>query len=324
MCVNANDPLLIGISSCLLGERVRYDGGHKLDAFVSQTLQPFAQFKSFCPEMAIGLGVPREPIRLVINSQHEFYPNELRVLATRNPELDFTDELRECARSQQDWLQQLDAYIFKKDSPSCGVQRVKVFKDGHPGREGGTGIFADTVMRNNPLLPVEEEGRLNDARLRENFIQRLYVYREWKALRRGGLSAGKLVQFHSRLKYVLMSRSQTLYRELGRKMANIPADLQPFAEDYIAATMSGLKKVSSRKNHVNVLQHLQGYLKTKLDGDDKQALAKLIHDYREQKIPLIVPITLLRHYFRKHSDDYIAKSWYLNLYPDELALLNNI
>lgn len=316
--------LAIGVSSCLLGERVRYDGGHKRDSFILDKLAPFAEFKSFCPEMHIGLGVPREPIRLVMNTREGEYQHQIRVVGTKNSTLDVTDKLRACARTQQSWIGDLDAYIFKKDSPSCGMERVKFYKDGHPVRNGGTGIFAQGVMQNNPLLPVEEEGRLNDLRLRENFIQRIYIYREWKQLCASGLDAGKLVGFHSRIKYVLMSRSQKLYRELGRTVANMPRELSGFAEAYIAAVMEGLKKVATRKNHVNVLQHIQGYLKENIEREDKQELAQVINDYRIEKVPLVVPLALLRHYFRKHPDRYIANSWYISLYPDTLALQNSL
>lgn len=316
--------LAIGVSSCLLGERVRYDGGHKRDSFILDKLASVADFKSFCPEMSIGLGVPREPIRLVMNTREGAFQNQIRVVGTKNPELDVTEKLQASAQAQQHWIADLDAYLFKKDSPSCGMERVKFYKDGHPSRSGGTGLYALTVMQNNPLLPVEEEGRLHDLRLRENFIQRVYVYREWKQLCVSGLTASKIIAFHSRIKYVLMSRSQKLYRELGRMVANIPKDLSVFADSYIAAVMTGLKKVATRKNHVNVLQHIQGYLKEKIGSDDKQELAHLINDYRIEKIPLIVPLTLLRHYFRKHPDDYIARSWYISLYPEELALQNSL
>lgn len=316
--------LAIGVSSCLLGERVRFDGGHKRDAFILGKLAAFVEFKGFCPEMNIGLGVPREPIRLVMSTRPGEYQNQIRVVGTKNPALDVTEKLRASAHDQQNWIAELDAYIFKKDSPSCGMERVKFYKDGHPVRSGGVGLFAETVMQNNPLLPVEEEGRLNDSRLRENFVQRIYIYREWKKLCASGLSAGKLVAFHSRIKYVLMSRSQKLYRELGRMVANIPRDLAGFSELYIHAVMQGLKKVATRKNHVNVLQHIQGYLKERIDSDDKQELAKLIDDYRVEKVPLVVPLTLLRHYFRKHPDDYIANSWYVSLYPEALGLQNSL
>ncbi len=315
----ASEKIQLGISSCLLGEKVRFDGGHKKDGFIVNHLAPFCEFQGFCPEMAIGLGVPRETIRLVMNEDEE-----IRVVGTKNPDLDVTDKLHRSASEQQGWVQDLQGYIFKKDSPSCGMERVKFYKNNHPMRKGGVGQFAAVIMQNNPLLPIEEEGRLNDYPLRENFFQRVYIYREWQMLSQN-LTPRGLVEFHSRIKYVLMSRSQTLYRELGRVIANIPKKgLREFAENYMAQVMQGLKKVSTRKNHVNVLQHIQGYLKKHIESDDKFELNALIDEYRRHKIPLIVPLTLLRHHFRKNPDDYIANSWYLNLYPDEMGLRNNI
>lgn len=316
--------IILGISSCLLGENVRFDGGHKRDAFILEKLNSFASFKSFCPEMSIGLGVPREPIRLVMNTSDGEYQNAIRVVGTKNPQLDVTDKLQSCAEQQQAWLHNLDGYILKKDSPSCGMDRVKYYKDGHPVRTGGVGIFAKTLMHNNPLLPVEEEGRLNDLRLRENFIQRVYIYHHWKLLTESSLNARALVNFHSRIKYVLMSRSQKLYKELGQKIANIPKDINNFSHQYILSVMSGLQKVASRKNHVNVLQHIQGYLKKNLDSEDKRGFVQVIGDYREGRVPLVVPLTLLQHYFRKYPDSYIANSWYVSLYPEELALRNSL
>ncbi len=325
MTSDKNEKIYLGVSSCLLGEKVRFDGGHKQDTFILKKLAPFAEFKSFCPEVSIGLGIPREPIRLVMNTQSGVHAEQIRVVGTKNESLDVTEKLQHCAESQQSWLQNLDGYIFKKDSPSCGVERVKLYKDGHPTRQGGVGQFSYVVMQNNPLLPVEEEGRLNDARLKENFVQRVYIYKCWKMMVKKGLKAKDLIAFHSRIKYVLMSRSQKDYRELGRLISDLKKEeLETLSEKYIRSVMGVLKKVSSRKNHVNVLQHIQGYLKQDIESNDKQELAKLIHDYRESKIPLIVPLTLLRHYFRKHPDGYIEQSWYLKLYPDELGLQNTI
>ena len=326
----------LGVSSCLLGEKVRFDGGHKRNDFVVSQLNQFFEFKSFCPEMSIGLGVPREPIRLVLDvdenvkgSVEEITKDELhqklRVVGTKNPALDVTKDLTQCAQEQQSWIESVYGYILKKDSPSCGMERVKYYKNDHPQRSDGRGVFAATMMRNNPLLPVEEEGRLNDARIRENFVLRVYTWHRWKALVESGITAKKIVEFHSRQKFLLMSRSQKLYRELGRLVSNIPKEtLQDFADEYIAALMSGLKVIATRKNHVNVLHHIQGYLKDDIDGDDKQEIVKVIGDYRNRLVPLVVPVTLLRHYFRKNPDDYIGNSWYLSPYPDELGLQNNL
>ncbi len=306
----------IGVSSCLLGENVRFDGGHKHQKLLTGTLSEFFEFRSFCPEMSIGLGVPREPIRIVLEGEPEQLSS--RVIGTKNPSLDVTEKLHNCAEAQQAWLQEMCGYIFKKDSPSCGMERVKAYHKEHPMRKG-VGAFAQQVMENNPLLPCEEEGRLNDIHLRENFIERVYVFYRWKNLLREGLSAKALIDFHSRHKFIIMSHSQKHYRELGRLMSNIPKQaLTAFADSYIAQLMAALKKPASRKNHINVLQHLQGYLRPHLDGEDKKEMLKAIEHCRKKNGTLTVPRTLLRHYFRKFPDPYVAKSHYLAPYPDEL------
>jgi Uncharacterized conserved protein len=276
----------------------------------------FFEFSAFCPEVNIGLGIPRAPIRIVLEGSEE--QPEQRVVGVKNPEKEYTQELTGCADAQQHWVAELCGYIFKKDSPSCGMERVKAWRNDHPTRKG-TGLFAQQLIKNNPLLPCEEEGRLNDLHLRENFVERVYVYSRWKQLAEEGITAQKLVQFHSRHKFIILSHNQKKYRELGQLMSNIPKnDLDAFANNYISQVMAVLKKPATRKNHINVLQHLQGYLRPNLDGDDKKELLQAIEICRTKDGPLTVPRTLLRHYFRKFPDEYIARSYYLQPYPDEL------
>ncbi len=309
----------VGISSCLLGERVRFDGGHKGHSYISGTLGEYFEFKPFCPELAIGLGVPRKPIRLKRDSN-----KEIRCVEIENNDKDYTDKLTQCANEQTRWQDSLCGYILKKDSPSCGMERVKIWDDVMPIREG-VGIYAKQLMENFPYLPVEEEGRLGDAILRENFVQRVFVMRRWHALTAEGLTVGKLVDFHARHKLIIMSREQTAYRKLGQLVASTGKhNLQENAVDYLNQLMSALKIRATRKNQVNVLQHIQGYLKNCLDRDDKQELVQTIENYRVGLVPLVVPITLLNHFFRKHPNDYISNSWYMKPYPSELCLQNAI
>ncbi len=306
----------IGISSCLLGENVRFDGGHKRDAYITGTLSEYFDFVPFCPEMGIGLGVPRQTIQLVKIDK------TIRCVGVKNPELDVTEQLREYAQLHREQHAQLCGYIFKKDSPSCGIAKVKVYNKTVPQREG-IGIYAQEMMRNNPLLPVEDEGRLGDAKLRENFIQRVYVLHRWKQLLAEGLTPKSLTNFHARHKLIIMSHAD--YRELGQLLAGLSKDnLQEVAERYILLLMQLLKIVVSRKNHVNVLQHIQGYLKKELTPDDKAELCELIERYRQGEVPLVVPLTLLKHHFRKAPDPYIEDSYYLSPYPQELQLINQL
>lgn len=306
----------IGISSCLLGQNVRYDGGNKRDSYITGTLSAYFDFHPFCPEVGIGLGTPRPTLHLVK------IDNALRCVGIKDPKIDVTDQLRSYAKQQQNFFADLCGYILKKGSPSCGMERVKVYTGVHA-HKNGVGIYAEELMRLNPLLPVEEEGRLGDPGLRENFIQRIYVLYRWKALLAEGLTASSLTHFHARHKLIIMSHED--YRDLGQLLAGLTkANLITIAEQYILQLMTTLKKPSSRKNHVNVLQHIQGYLKKALSADDKAELCEVIERYRNGYIPLIVPLTLLKHHFRKSPDPYIEESYYMSPYPQELQLINQL
>lgn len=310
----------IGISACLLGEEVRHDGGHKRDVFITGTLAHYFEFVPVCPEMAIGLGVPREPIRL------QGKPRNIRVVGVKNPQLDVTDKLRAYGTKQAEELERVSGYILKSKSPSCGMERVRLYPDaeGAPSA-AGVGQYAAALMKARPLLPVEEEGRLHDPVLRENFIERVYTYHRWQCLIHDGLTAGRLVEFHTAHKFAILAHGPEIYRQLGRLVASAgQRALDDLAHEYIALLMQGLKKRASRRGHTNVLQHVQGYLKTKLDADDKAELGEVIDRYRRGQLPLVVPVTLLRHHFRKHPSAYIDKQIYLNPHPPELMLRNLI
>jgi uncharacterized protein YbgA (DUF1722 family)/uncharacterized protein YbbK (DUF523 family) len=306
----------IGISSCLLGQNVRFDGGHKRDAYITGTLSQYFEFYPFCPEMGIGLGTPRPTLHL------EKIDDAVRCTGVKDSTVDVTERLREYAEHQKNLHADLCGYILKKDSPSCGMEKVKIYVNGIPNRKG-VGIYAEEMMRSNPLLPVEEEGRLGDAALRENFIQRVYVLYRWKLMLAAGLDAERLTRFHARHKLIIMSRED--YRNLGQLLASVTqANVQEIADQYILQLMKTLKKTASRKNHVNVLQHIQGYLKKELNADDKAELCELIEAYRRGEVPLIVPLTLLKHHFRKCPDPYIEESYYMTPYPQELKLINQL
>ena len=306
----------IGISSCLLGQNVRFDGGHKRDSYITGTLSQYFEFHPFCPEMGIGLGTPRPTLHL------EKIDNAVRCTGVKDSKADVTERLRDYAELQKSLHADLCGYILKKDSPSCGMEKVKIYVNDIPNRKG-VGIYAEEMMRNNPLLPVEEEGRLGDAALRENFIQRVYVLYRWKLMLAVGIDAQSLIKFHARHKLIIMSHGD--YRDLGQLLAGVTkANAQEIADQYILLLMKKLKKVASRKNHVNVLQHIQGYLKKELNADDKAELCELIEAYRRGEVPLIVPLTLLKHHFRKCPDTYIEESYYMSPYPQELKLINQL
>ncbi len=307
---------MIGISSCLLGEKVRFDGAHKRHSYITGTLADYFDFQPICPEVAIGLGIPRTPIHL------QEMQAETRCVDIKNTKLDYTDQLRTFADQQSSVHAQLCGYILKKDSPSCGMERVKVHSHLMPVRKG-IGIYAQQMMQNHPYLPVEEEGRLGDSGLRENFIQRVYVLHRWKNMISSGLTQANLTEFHARHKLILMSRGD--YQQLGRLLAEAGSqDLKKTADCYIKEMMQQLKSLATRNKQVNVLQHIQGYLKKQLNKEDKTELCEIIQQYHSGLIPLIVPITLLKHHFRKCPNSYIINSYYMSPYPHELQLINQI
>ncbi len=310
----------IGVSACLLGQPVRYDGGHKRDAFLVGPLSEFVEYVPVCPEAAIGLGVPRPTIRLMGGIERP------RLVGTADAGIDVTDRMEIYAEQQAARLGDLCGYILKKDSPSCGMERVKVFNDlGTHAERKGSGVFARILMQRLPLLPVEEEGRLNDAVLRENFVNRVWVRQRWLALRREGVSAARLIEFHTAHKYLVMAHSQAAYQRLGRRLSNLSGhDLEAVADAYIEELMHTLKRRVTRQRHVNVLQHIMGYLKKRIDSGDKAELAASIESYRRGETPLIVPVTLLRHYFRRHPDAYMERQVYLRPHPEKLGLRNAI
>ena len=319
MTTDLTEKIAIGISGCLLGQEVRYNGGHKFDSYINGTLERYFDFVSFCPEMGAGLGVPRPPIRLVKLG------DDIRAVGVKDSSMDVTDRLSRYAQDVQDQVAPLYGFIFKKGSPSCGMERVKLFNEKGMPSPVGRGLFADSVMSNHPNLPVEEEGRLGDPRLRENFIQRVFISWKWRNFVEPELSVARLTGFHARIKLTLMSHNQNEARALGALAATATGEnVLNVADEYFSRMMVLLRTIATVKNHVNVLQHIQGYLKRDLDAGDKAEMVEVIERYRIGDVPLIVPITLLNHHFRKAPDPYIQNSWYMNPYPQELKLRNRL
>lgn len=310
----------VGISSCLLGQEVRFDGGHKHSRLCTETLAPYFDFVSECPEVGIGLSVPRKAIRLIGNSDAP------RAVASHDSSLDYTEELIAFGEQKAKQHDQICGYIFMKNSPSCGLFRVKVYADnGYPDKQGGRGLYARAFTDAHPFLPVEESGRLADPPLRENFIARVFAYHNWQQIVADGLTYQAILDFHVRYKYCLMAHSPTDYITLGHLLANAgKSEPNQLGERYFAALMTTLSLIATRKTHTNVLMHLQGYLKKVLSASEKQELAKIIDQYRIKQVPLIVPITLLKHHFANHPDPYISKQAYLQPYPEDLSLRNAI
>lgn len=309
-CINQSK-IVIGVSSCLLGHNVRFDGNHKQQRLITDELAEKFHYVAICPETAIGLGVPRPPIRLVGDG------NRQRAINVRDESIDVTAQLVEFGRRKARQLQHISGYIFKKGSPSCGLFNVKIYKNPAQVLNSGTGLFAREIMNAHPLLPVEEEGRLNDAMLRANFLQRVEVYHRWQQLQKQGLSRHALAQFHTRHKFMILAHCEATYRKLGRLIALIGGQpLQSAADEYIALLMTGLTKPASRGRHSNVLQHMVGFLKRHLDHQDKREMQTIIADYRQGKVPRAVPVTLLKHYLRKFPTRYLTSQYYLQSYYD--------
>ncbi len=307
--------LRLGVSACLLGQPVRYDGGHKRDGFVADLLAEHFELLPLCPEVAIGLGVPRRPIRLVQTAAG------LRVRGVHDPALDVTDALDgEAARVSRD-LPDLCGYVLKKNSPSCGMARVKTYTEAGMPNGRASGAYAAGLMARQALLPVEEEGRLNDPPLRENFIERVFAYARWQALTASEVTGAALVDFHSRHKYQLLAHNQAAYRRLGPLVARAGRRPAPqLLQEYGREFMGALARPAGVGNHLNVLQHLSGHLKDVLDDGDKTELQAAIDAYHARRAPLLVPVTLLRHHLRRNPHPWVAQQTYLNPDPREQVL----
>jgi len=313
-------PIRIGISSCLLGEAVRFDGGHKRDEFLTGTFGSFVEWVPVCPEVECGLGTPRESMRLVrVN-------HDVRLLTVRSAR-DLTDQLETYARARVEQLasEDLCGYVLKKDSPSCGLERVKVYGAHNVPVKSGRGLFAASLLDRFPELPVEEEGRLSDPRIRENFVERVFAYWRLRDLFRTEWNLGALVRFHTAHKLILMAHSPQAYQQIGRLVArawNLPRI--ELAQRYTKMFMSALALMATVRRHTNVLQHMAGYFKDRLDKASKTELVETIDAYRNELVPLIVPITLLRHYVRIHNMSYLTGQLYLEPHPRELMLRNHV
>jgi uncharacterized protein YbgA (DUF1722 family)/uncharacterized protein YbbK (DUF523 family) len=310
----------VGISTCLLGQKVRYDAGHKHDRYLTDILGAYFRFVPVCPELEVGMGVPREPVHLEgdVESPH--------MIGTKTRE-DWTGRMNQYSRARvkKRDLSTLRGYILKKDSPSCGMERVKLFNEKGMAERKAVGLYARALQEQYPLLPVEEEGRLNDARLRENFIVRVFAYDRLRNLFDGRFKRGDVVRFHAGHKYLILAHSPKHYTELGRLVAAIAKhNPSEFRDLYCQTFMEALAVKTSTKKNVNVLQHIMGFLKDKLTSAEKADINRVIEDYHRGLVPLVVPLTLVRHYVDKHQVEYIQDQVYLNPSPKELMLRNHV
>lgn len=314
------NPIKIGVSTCLLGENVRYDGGHKLDRFLTGTLAQYVEYVPVCPEVECGFDTPREALRLVGD------PASPRLMTSKSAK-DYTERMVNWANNRVSELENegLCGFIFKSNSPSSGMERVKVYNEKGMPVKKGTGVFARIFMEHFPLIPVEDEGRLHDPKLRENFIEQIFTLKRWREVLAEKWSVGHLVEFHTRSKLLILSHSLKHYRIMGKLVAGgkgVP--IKKLYSEYEIFLMEALKLKTTRKKNINVLHHLMGYFKKQLAGDEKQELLEIIEQYCEGYVPLIVPITLVNHYVRKYNQPYLSKQTYLKPHPIDLQLRNHV
>lgn len=315
-----NKKVRIGIARCLLGEKVRYDGSHKLNRYLRDVLGQFVEWVPVCPEMECGMGVPREAVRLVGELDN---PR----LVGRNSGEDWTERMQNWGRNKIAQLEKenLCGYIFKYGSPSNALGRMKVFADDGRIFYSGTGVWARMVLEYFPSLPCEDDGRLQDDGIRENFINRIFIFKRWRDVMRDGFSTVKLVDFHTRHKMLIMVHNETIYRQLGKLVSTAgTANPEVFSIEYAELLFKALTDRPTVKKHVNVLIHALGHLKKDISADEKQEMLELIDLFHNKFIPVIVPVTMLNHYVRKYQKGYLADQYYLNPYPAELMLRNHV
>jgi len=314
------EKIKLGISACLLGENVRYDGGYKLDRFLTDTLGQYVEYVPVCPEVECGLSVPRESMHLAGD------PDSPRLVTIRTKQ-DMTDRMIQWARKRISELEKEDlcGFIFKSDSPSSGMERIKVYNEKGMPVKKGVGIFAGIFMDHFTLLPVEEEGRLHDPKLRDNFIERIFALKRWREALERKESRGNVVDFHTRHKLLILSHSPKYYQTMGKLVAKAKdLPLKELYQKYQTLLMESLYLKTSPKKNANVLQHMMGYFREQLSADEKKELLEVIEVYRKGYIPLIVPITLINHYVRKYAQLYLKQQVYLNSHPLELQLRNHV
>ena len=309
---------LIGISGCLTGSAVRFDGGHKRAGFAMDELAEWVTFKPVCPEMAIGLPVPRPALRLTQLSE-----GEVRMRFSHEPHEDVTQKMTDFSDAYLPSVSKLSGFIVCAKSPSCGMERVRLYdENGNRGRKEGTGLFTAALLAKYPWLPVEEDGRLHDPVLRENFVERVFALHKLNTLRDNGLTRHALIDFHSRYKLQLLAHHQAGYREIGPFVAALHEweDLDAFFVAYREKLMAILKQPASRKNNTNVLMHIQGYFREQLNARQRGELREVILNYRDGLLPILAPLTLLKHYLAEYPDSYLQTQNYFNPYPDDLGL----
>lgn len=318
----ANEKILLGISDCLLGHKVRFDGGHKHDPYITKVLGDYFDYRPFCPELASGMSVPRETIRLLApDTKH---PENYEVVASDNPARRYTEQLKEASSYAKNLQDDLCGYILMKGSPSCGMDRVKVYgPNGYALHHKGVGVFAERLQAENPWLPIEENGRLHDPMLRENFLTRVFALYDFKQRVLSAQKYQQVIDFYSEYKYLVMSHSIEAYKAIGRYLAvSSKLPLRQVQQEFGDLFFGALKKRANKGSHTNVLMHLRGYIKSHLSASSKKQLSDVIDHYRKGSLPLSVPVMLLRQLNTNVDNNYLNKQRYWEPCPDALGLRN--
>jgi len=315
-----DEKIKLGVSACLMGDQVRWNGGHSRDRYLTDILSQYVEYVPVCPEVECGMGVPRETLRLVGDPDNP-------KLVTSKTNIDHTQKMTEWALKRVKELEKenLCGFVFKKNSPSSGLFRVPVRTSKGMSQKKGRGIFARVFTEHFPLVPVEEEGRLNDPKLRETFIEQIFTLNQWRETLSKKKSMKNLIDFHAKNKLLIMSHSPNHSRMMGKRIAQgetLP--LKDVFTQYEILLIWALSLKTTLKKNINVLQHIMGYFKKQLSPDEKQELLEIIEQYRQEHVPLIVPVTLLNHYVRKYQQPYLAQQVYLNPHPIALKLRNHV
>ena len=313
-------PIKIGVSSCIIGEEVRWNGGHARQRWLTDVFWDFVDYVPVCPEVEVGMGVPRPTVRL------ERHGSGIRMIDPKN-EVDWTAAMNRLSRSRASEMESHDlcGFVLKKNSPTCGLERVKVVHEGGGGAsKDGQGLFASALVHRFPHLPIEEEGRLNDPQIRENFVERVFAFRRVKDVFKPRWTVGDVVEFHTREKLLLRAHDEVRYRELGVLVANSKAIPRgAFKDDYMDRYMAALRRRATVAKHGNVLQHMVGFLRRVDDEAGREEMQGAIEDFRAGLVPLIVPTTLIRHLAKRHDQRILLESSYLSPHPKELMLRNH-
>jgi len=318
--VTVHKPIRIGISSCLLGDRVRYDGGHKQDHFLTDVMGPHVEWVAVCPEFEIGLGVPREPIELERKS------GEIRLVSIET-RADHTKTMQRWAKRRLDELhrENLSGYILKSRSPSCGIGRVPIYLENGAREGNGRGLFASGLLESFENLPVEDEARLATPMHRENFIERVFAYRRLRQLFDGRWKNRDVAEFHVQHELLLMAHSPRLSREIGRvvdQIANYPR--KEFRQHYESLFMQAMKSATNRRRHAKVLRHIADSFAEQLDPAQTNELGRIIEGYSQGLEPLSTLLASIRILARRFGIHYLEEQVYLNPRPEEAALRDRV